>query len=1055
MDCRLFTRGFQVLLAILILSVFAGSAAAQGGITGLVVNATTVTPVSGVGVQVYTSTGNFSGFASTNTEGVFTVTGLAAGMYFARTFNSAGFTDQVFGAATGCFGSNCPFNVTSGLGIAVVAGSNTPISFSLVPGGTIMGVVTNATTGAVVPDVIVNMQTVTTGVSTQTVFVASVLTNASGVYKVTGLPTASYFVYTNAGGNSLGLVDQVYNGVTCFRDSCTQTTAGTPVPVTAPGTTPNINFALAPGGALTGTVTNATTGAVVPGVVVSAFTSTGISAGLNSTTNASGVFKISGLATGSYVVRTNSSVNSLGLVDQLFSGFFCTNGSCNVVDGTPIPVTAPSTTANVNFNLAPGGSITGTVTNATTPGPAPGVSVQAFSGGVFAGQVMADINGTYTLAGLPTASYNLQTSNSLGFVNQASGVVVAVTAAAAAAGPSFALTCTAGQACATGGAITGTVTNAVTLAPVAGVTVSVFNFNGSFLPVSSVTTNAAGVYIVPGLPTGTYQVNTGASSFFGLSNRSAVIAVTAPGTVAGVNFPLTPLSSLAVISGTVTNAITGAPVPGVRVQFFNTNNINSVAGSGTTSISGAYAAVLFAGQYIAVTSNSEGFVDQLYPFLLQVTTPSTVGGVNFALSPTRIIGVTGNFPFTLGSAVSSTSLDLLTFGKVKVGTASTQTLTITNAGGAAMTVTGVSYPAGFSGDFQGGIIPSGGSQVVHVTFAPTAATGYGGTITFSGNQTGGTNTITVAGNAKASRADFDGNGKADLTVYRPTTGEWFVLQSSSGYSYSNFLDLPWGGVPGDIPLSGDFDGDGITDLAIYRPANGTWYIRYSSQGYSFATYGTFQWGIPGDIPVVADFDGDGKDDHVVYRPSSGEWFISYSSSNFFTWTSYQWGQPGDMPLAADFDGDGIADLAVYRPTTGEWLVRESHSGYSYSTDLDLGWGGVPGDIPLSGDFDGDGITDLAIFRPANGTWYIRYSSQGYSFATYATFQWGIPGDIPVVADLDGDGIADLVVWRPSNGTWYVRLSSNGYVTATWTSYQWGLPGDVPLGEAAPVPGAEF
>jgi hypothetical protein len=269
----------------------------------------------------------------------------------------------------------------------------------------------------------------------------------------------------------------------------------------------------------------------------------------------------------------------------------------------------------------------------------------------------------------------------------------------------------------------------------------------------------------------------------------------------------------------------------------------------------------------------------------------------------------------------------------------------------------------------------------------------------------------------------------DMRSFTDETGTWNIVTAASGFNTTT--SYQWG-LPGDVPLHADFDGDGKPDLVVYRPGNGTWYVRLSSSNFGYANWTSYQWGLPGDIPVPADFDGDGKTDLAVFRPADGTWYVRFSSSNYSydNWTSYQWGLPGDLPLVADFDGDGKADLTVYRPSNGTWFVRLSSSNYSYSNWIAYQWG-LPGDVPIAEDFDGDGKTDLAVFRPTEGNWYVRFSRSNYSYANWTTYQWGMPGDKPITGDFDGDGKADLVVWRPSVGHWYIRFSSNSYSYNSW------------------------
>ncbi len=336
---------------------------------------------------------------------------------------------------------------------------------------------------------------------------------------------------------------------------------------------------------------------------------------------------------------------------------------------------------------------------------------------------------------------------------------------------------------------------------------------------------------------------------------------------------------------------------------------------------------------------------------------------------------------------------------------------------------------------------AGGGVVTTITSAFTGVTNPNGTWTLrfhdggagdTGSVTAATLTIDSSPPPAGKHLDFDGDGKADFAVFRPSNNGWFILQSAT----STFRSVTWG-TAGDVLVQGHYDADNKLDIAVFRPSSGSWYIQRSTDG----TLWGVQFGINGDIPVPADYDNDQKADVAVYRPSNSTWYILKSSDGSVI--TQQFGINGDLPVPADYNGDGSANIAVFRPSTGFWYTSVD-PGINYGA---FQWG-QNGDRPVPGDYDGDGKTDIAVFRPQNGVWYIVQSSNGVVRAQ----PWGVATDKVVQADYDGDGKTDIAIWRPSTAVYWTLESlggrpSNGKPAPDGNpdlfnrSVQWGTSGD--------------
>jgi len=273
--------------------------------------------------------------------------------------------------------------------------------------------------------------------------------------------------------------------------------------------------------------------------------------------------------------------------------------------------------------------------------------------------------------------------------------------------------------------------------------------------------------------------------------------------------------------------------------------------------------------------------------------------------------------------------------------------------------------------------------------------------------------------------DFDGDGKSDFAVFRPSDGVWYLNESTAGIQY-----VYWG-FPTDKPTPVRYDSSDKTEVAIFR--DGVYHISSRLSGWR-----TVQLGQAGDRPIIGNFDdeGDELDDWAVrgIRNGSPIWLIKPAQRNVNpsyipTQTSLNGELASDKPIIGDFNADSRDDIGYFRD--GFWYTRDYYN-YGVDSTRTYQWGSA-GDIPVPADFDGDRQTDYAIFRPSTGEWWVNGSTIGVFVVRF-----GLSADIPVPADYDGDGKVDIAIYR--QGVWWLLRSSDGIVNVV----NWGLPNDIPV-----------
>jgi molybdopterin-binding protein len=368
-------------------------AAAHGGQISGTVTSPSGHGLSGICVEVQSSTSPAGTLARTGKGGHYLTGRLPSGRYFVLFFADCGNTGdwiaEIYKHAT----------LAKPTAVGVARGrTTTGINGQLEPGGEITGTITNGS-GARLSGVCIDP--VGSGQAGQLTSALVLGLTERGAYRLRGLPTGSY---------KLLLVPCTANSpyaAVWWPRALSERTAKS-IRVTAGKVRAHINASMPLGAVISGTVTSQGN-APLQGICVTAFTGSGspgitiIVGGVGlppgyGVTNAAGQYTLIGLDPGSYHVQF-----SLG----------CNN------NGNYLPATYPrklkltygQTDSKISVQLLTGTTLAGTVTSAATGDPVKGICVYLLPGGTtnyFNPNQVTGGAGTYTFNQMPAGTYYVQ-----------------------------------------------------------------------------------------------------------------------------------------------------------------------------------------------------------------------------------------------------------------------------------------------------------------------------------------------------------------------------------------------------------------------------------------------------------------------------------------------------------------------------------------------------------------------------------------------------------------------------------------------------------------------
>ncbi len=339
--------------------------------------------IEGVVISLFDSRSYFVASGTSNSAGYYSIGGLPGGYYTLSATTYQNYLAEYYSGTQ---------NSSEAIAVSVTRGRDTNADFELTRGGAVSGRLTDKYNGTAISQAAVYVS------DSNGYYVGSSSADASGHYSVFSLRSGTYYVRSY---NWAGYADEYYRGAAKIANA-------TAVIVTEGQETGGIDFALVPGGVISGKVVRESDGAGISGVYVEALGKDS-SFSRSTTTDATGSYTIRGLSEETYNVHT---LNSQGYLDEYY------NDSPTLEAAVPLNVTTGAELRGIDFALPLGGSISGRVVRKSDGSAIQGVSILAYDTNYYFKYAQSDSGGYYRVIGMRSGAYYVATSNSKGFVDQ-------------------------------------------------------------------------------------------------------------------------------------------------------------------------------------------------------------------------------------------------------------------------------------------------------------------------------------------------------------------------------------------------------------------------------------------------------------------------------------------------------------------------------------------------------------------------------------------------------------------------------------------------------------